>query len=222
MEPLPLYRVFAPIVFVAGLAALCAVRDIARFRTMLLGIAVLSGYGMLQDQVSARLCPEYFTKLHPPVPGVTDPTLLGIAWGFLGAWWGGAALGYAAGIAATIGTRPPLQVRELVRPMLVLMTVVATVTAVTGVNVAVHAELFGVSMDSNSAELVPPERRRAALVVACYHFSAYATAILGSIVLTVWISLERKRRELSRRELATAGDDNPTFLASSAPGSPPR
>lgn len=199
MEPVSLTRVFLQFAIVVGLAAFCAVRNVPRYRLMLIGIALLSGYGMLQDQVSARLCPEYFTKLHPPIPGLTegDPTLLGIAWGFLGAWGGGAILGYAVGIAAAVGPRPPLGVGDLVRPMLAPVAAVAASTALTGIVVWVHTGMFGVRVCPELNGIVSPERHRAALTVACYHFAAYATAIVGSVALCVWVSLERKRRGTS-------------------------
>ena len=194
MDPLPWYRIAAPVIAVAGLAAFCAARPVPRFRAMLLGIGVMSGYAMLQDQVSAHLCPEYFSKLHPPIHGLTDPTLTGIAYGFLGSWWGGALLGYAAGVAATVGSRPPVGLRELFRTMLVLVGGIAAVTAVTGVNVALHADLLGVTFQPGLSALVPPERQRAALVVACYHFAAYVSAVVGSVVLLVWVTVERRRK----------------------------
>lgn len=193
MEPLEWYRIAAPVGFVAGLVGLCVARDIPRFRAMLLGIGVLVGYAVAQDQVSARLCPEYFTVFHNPIPGVTDPTLLGVAWGFLGAWWGGAALGYAAGIAATAGTHPPLPVRELVRPMLVLVAGVGFVTGVCGLTAYRHAEFFAIRLDP-FFDSVPPDRQRWLFVVACYHLAAYATAAVGSVVLCVWVGRERARR----------------------------
>jgi hypothetical protein len=34
-------------------------------------------YGILHDQVTARICVEYFTIGHPPVFGTESPTLLG-------------------------------------------------------------------------------------------------------------------------------------------------
>ena len=43
-------------------------------------------------------------------------------------------------------------------------------------------------------DLVPPERHRAALVVACYHFTAYTTATLGGFVLCGWVWNERRKR----------------------------
>ena len=193
MEPLPLYRVLAPAVAVVLLGVLCAFKNEPRLRAMFLGIVTLTGYAMLQDQVSARLCPEYFTVLHQPIRGLTDPTLLGITWGLLGAWWGGAIMGYVAGTCATVGPRHPMTVRQLVRPMLVLVGAVAVVTAIAGFSVWRHAEIFGITTIGNGYHVfIPPERQQAAFVVACYHFVAYATGIVGSVALCVWITRRRR------------------------------
>jgi hypothetical protein len=194
VEPLARYRIAAPVAACVGLAVLVAVRPLPRFRFALLGLVAFVGYGIVQDQFSARLCPEYFTVFHPPIRGVTDPTLLGIAWGFLGAWWGGFLMGYVTGVAATVGPRPPLGVRELFRPMVALVGVMAAVTVLTGVNVGRHAELLGVSLEPPLAALGSPERQRLLLVVACYHFAAYATGVVGSVILFVWVVNQRKKR----------------------------
>jgi len=191
MEPLPWYRIAAPIVFVAMLAGICLWKNLPRFRAMLLGIAMLSLYGMVQDQVSVRLCPEYFTIYHNPIPGLTEPTLLGIAWGFLGAWWGGALLGYSAGICATAGKSPPWPVSRLIVPMLVVIAFVAAVAAICGFAVQTYLQGFAVTVNAESAEAIPLERRRNVVTVACYHVAAYASAILGSVVLCLWIARKR-------------------------------
>lgn len=192
MEPLAWYRIASPAVAV-GVLALLAARGNPRFQFAVLGIGALVGYAVLQDQVSARLCPEYFTVFHPPIEGLTDPTLLGVAWGFLGAWWGGVLMGYTAGLTATLGTRPPLAPRDLFRPVLALLAATATVTALTGFIVWQHAELFEVSL-GRVADVVPAHRRVWLLVVACYHFAAYGTAIAGSVLLCLWVRRERIRR----------------------------
>jgi hypothetical protein len=191
MDPLPWWKIALPFLLVGGLAAYCAVRANVRARLMLLGAAVLAGYGMLQDQVSARLCPEYFTVLHNPIPGVSDPTLLGLLWGFLAGVPGGLLLGYTAGLAATLGPRPPWGVRRLVGPMLTLAAGVGFLTAVTGVSVARHIDLFGVRFDSLPG--IPPENQRGAFVVACYHLAAYAGWVAGSVGLCVWVGVSRGR-----------------------------
>jgi hypothetical protein len=194
MEPLPWYRYVVPFVGVLALAALCVRSSNPRYRAMLLGVAAMSGYGMLMDQVSARLCPEYFTVLHNPIPGLTDPTLLGVVWGFVGACWGGAIMGYAAGVTATAGRKPPLSVRELVRPMLAVVAGIAVTTAVTGASADRHAEMFSIRLDPSWDEFVPPQRHRAVFVVACYHFAAYVAAVVGGVVLCAWVARERSRR----------------------------
>lgn len=192
MEPLAWYKIAAPIAFVVGLAVLCVVKKLPRFRAMLFGIGLLSGYGMLQDQVSARLCPEYFTHFHNPIPGVTEPTLIGIAWGFLGAWWGGALFGYFAGLTATLGKRPPLRVKDLVLPMSLTVLAVGGAVAVTGWVVACYADQLNVEVDQYIAGPVPAERRRALMVVACYHQAAYLFSIAGSIACCVWVGWYRR------------------------------
>ncbi|WP_020473290.1 hypothetical protein [Zavarzinella formosa] len=191
MDPLPWYRMAATPLVIAALIAYAIWKPTTRARATILGAGMLAGYGILQDQISSRLCPEYFTVLHNPIPGLTDPTLIGIVWGFLAAAGGGVAMGYAAGLAATLGKNPPLATRDLVRPMLLLMAAVAVVTAITGVSAHRHAEMFNVRLDPRLDALIPVERHRAAFTVACYHFAAYASAILGSVVMCVWIGVRR-------------------------------
>lgn len=193
MDPLPWYKLAVLVAAVGGLAAYCAARPAPRPRIMLLAVVVLCGYAMLQDQVSARLCPEYFTVLHNPIPGVTDPTLLGLIWGFLGAAPGGLVLGYVLGLCATAGRHPPWGVRRLVRPLMALTGFVGFVTAVTGLAVWRHLDLFGVRFEEGFLAGVPAERHRAAFVVACYHLAAYAASVAGSVGLCVWVGVSRGR-----------------------------
>ena len=199
MEPLAWYRLIIPLAACMGLAVLAVVRPIPRLRFAAMGLGYLVGYAILQDQVSARLCPEYFTVFHPPIRGLTDPTLLGIAWGFLGAWWGGVTMGYAAGLTATLGPWPRLAPRDLVRPMLVVIVLVGIATGLTGLTVDRHADMLDVSISPGAAADIPLERQRGLLVVSCYHFVAYASAVIASVGLCVWVTWERKRRS-HRRE----------------------
>jgi hypothetical protein len=46
-----------------------------------IGSAVL--FGIVHDQVTARLCVEYFTIGHPKVFGTESPTLLAFGWGVI-------------------------------------------------------------------------------------------------------------------------------------------
>jgi hypothetical protein len=198
MEPLAWYRIAAPAAVCLALVVLAVTTRGVRLRFAAMGLVAMVGYAMLQDQVSARLCPEYFTVFHPPIPDVTDPTLLGIGWGFLGAWWGGVLLGYVAGLVATVGSRPPLTPRDFVRPLLVLVAVMTVVVAMTGLIVWGHAEVFEIALNPGMAKMLPPERHRALFVVACYHFAAYTTAIVGGVGVCVWVGIARRRRGSER------------------------
>jgi hypothetical protein len=191
--PLPWYQIAAPVAACLLLFAFGAAGN-ARFRFATLGVIAAVGYGILQDQVSVRLCPEYFTHFHSPINGLTDPTLLGVAWGFLGTWWAGVFLGYGAGLIATTGRLPKLSPRELIGPLIFLMLVIAAAVAISGYSVWWHSVKLGVSLDSDLKMMLPAERHQALLVVGCYHFVGYATAFVGGFVLWGWIWRERVRR----------------------------
>ena len=69
-------------------------------------------YGILQDQVTARVCVEYFTIGHPPVFNTESPTLLALGWGVIATWWVGLLLGIPysrvkALLLAQVRRRPP-------------------------------------------------------------------------------------------------------------------
>ena len=194
MEPIPWYRIAVPFIAVVALAVLCMFYRSMRLRSMLLGIGVMVGYAMLQDQVSARLCPEYFTVFHNPLPGLTNPTLVGIVWGFVGSCWGGAIMGYAVGLAGTLGPRQSLTVRQLVIPMLLLTGAIAVVTVITGLTAYRHAVMFDIRLDPVIDPDVPFQRHHELFTVACYHLAAYVTAVVGTVILCIAVARCRKVR----------------------------
>jgi hypothetical protein len=77
-------------------------------------------YGILHDQITARVCVEYFTIFHPPVFATQSPTLLAFGWGVIATWWVGLFLGLFLALAARVGPHPKLSVRELLRQSLAL------------------------------------------------------------------------------------------------------
>jgi hypothetical protein len=83
----------------------------------IVGLCIASAvvYGILHDQVTARVCLEYFTIGHPPVFATDSPTLLGLGWGIIATWWVGLFLGVPLAIAARAGRRPKRDVSSLMR-----------------------------------------------------------------------------------------------------------
>src|SRR6516225_7936261 len=102
-------------------------------KILLLATGAAVVYGILQDQVTARVCVAYFTVLHPPVFNTEDPTALAFGWGVLATWWVGVLLGVPLAAVARAGSRPKLTARDLVKPLLVVMACVGVIALLAGV-----------------------------------------------------------------------------------------
>lgn len=194
MEPLPWYRVFVPMGLVVILTIMAIVRREFLLRSIVCGIWVMVVYAVIQDQFSARLCPEYFTIFHNPIPGLTDPTLVGLSWGFLASWWGGAMMGCSAGLTASLGPKRPLPLSTLMIGMVGVMVLTGVVTALTGWATYQHVESFRPTFDPGMMQGVAPENERYVFIVAIYHLVAYAVAILGSIGFCLVLAIYRHYR----------------------------
>src|SRR5690349_15487334 len=92
-------------------------------------------YGILHDQITARICVEYFTIGHPPIFtfDTDDPTLLGLGWGVIATWWVGVLLGVPLACAARLGRAPKRSALSVLRPLLLLMIVSALCATIAGV-----------------------------------------------------------------------------------------
>ena len=149
-------------------------------------------YGILHDQVTARVCVEYFTVFHAPVFETDSPTLLGIGWGIIATWWVGLFLGVMLAVAARAGRWPKIGVRELVKPAIRLMIVVGALALIFGLTGYGAAERGWVSMTRRWVELIPEDRHARFLADLWAHNASYAFGFLGG----VWLCVRtfRKRR----------------------------
>jgi hypothetical protein len=92
-------------------------------------------YGILHDQITARVCVEYFSMAHPTILPLTSPTLLGLEWGILATWWVGCGLGLLLATSARLGSLPSLSARDLshsIRLLLLSMAFCALLAGITG------------------------------------------------------------------------------------------
>ncbi|MBX9584111.1 MAG: hypothetical protein K2X87_27745 [Gemmataceae bacterium] len=153
-------------------------------------------YGIVHDQVTARVCVEYFTVGHPPVFPTADPTLLGLGWGVIATWWVGLVLGLGLAAAARAGGRPPRSVRSLVRPVLTQLAVMAVCAAAAGVAGYLLAEAGAIALVGRLAEEVPAERHSRFLADLWAHSTSYAVGFVGGLVVMVrvWRSRVTPRR----------------------------
>lgn len=159
----------------------------------IIGLALLGAiaYGIVHDQVTARICVEYFTIGHPPIFSTTSPTLLALGWGVIATWWVGLPLGLVLSLAARGGSRRKLGAAELRRPIAMLLLTMAACAAVAGAVAGILAVAGKINLAPPMSELVPLDRQIPFLVDLWMHSASYASGILGGIGLAVWVWRQR-------------------------------
>ena len=158
----------------------------------IIGLCVLATitYGIVHDQVTARVCIEYFTIGHRP--------LLGLAWGVLATWWVGLLLGVPLAVAARWGKRPKRELRSLLRPVAILMFVAGMCALVAGAVGWYAADTGAVVLVGPLAQRVAPAKHTAFIADLWAHLASYGVGFLGGIVVIVRVW--RSRRCLANHE----------------------
>jgi hypothetical protein len=147
-------------------------------------------YGIAHDQVTARVCVEYFTVGHPPIFGTEDPTPLGLGWGIIATWWVGLFLGVALAAAARAGARPKRDVGSLVRPVALLMAAMMACALIAGVTGWLLARSGFVYVTGPIAGELPIERHELFLADLWAHSASYIVGLVGGaeVIVLVWRS----------------------------------
>jgi hypothetical protein len=164
---------------------------------VLMSIGLAMAYGILHDQVTARICVEYFTIGHPSIFGIHDPTILGLGWGVLATWWVGIMLGFPLAAAARLGKRPKRSATSLVRPLVMLMCVSAACALAAGTLGAILARNRIIWLVEPMASAVPRDKHVAFLADLWAHNASYLSGFIGGgvIILSVW--LQRRNAALT-------------------------
>ena len=171
---------------------------------ILFGIAAAVFYGIVHDQITARVCIEYFTIGHPPLFPTGSPTLLALGRGVVATWWVGLPLGIFLALASRLGTWPRTGVRELFRPTVVLLIVMGLAAAFFGWRGFHRVSLGTIHLPSALAAAVPPEKHAAFIADWFAHSASYAVGALGGLVLCLWMV---RRRWLLANVLVHQVDD---------------
>lgn len=163
-------------------------------KIVLVCIAAAVLYGIVHDQITARICVEYFTVFHPPVFATRSPTLLAFGWGVIATWWMGAFLGVLLAVAARTGSRPKIFTADLLKPIAKLLAVMFGCALLAGVMGFVLAQRGRIS---------PPEWVSSELAPGFYarfmadwwaHIASYAAGFFGGIIFC--IAQYRKRTKV--------------------------
>ena len=152
-----------------------------------LSILAAVTYGVIHDQITARICIEYFTIGHPQIvgPAIATPTVIGVVWGVVATWWVGLGLGIPLAVAARAGKRPPRSVGSLVRPIGLLMLVTGVLAAVVGCIGYLAASRGWVFLLEPLASRVPADKHVAFLTDLWAHSASYLFGAVGGVVLIV-------------------------------------
>src|SRR6516225_6988366 len=163
-------------------------------------------YGVLHDQVTARVCIEYFTVGHPRLIDSDSPTVLALFWGVVATWWVGLPLGFLLACAARLGGRPRLTALQLLRPLRTLLAAMATMALIgglAGLLLALHGDA---ALPTGLASAVPKESHARFIADLWAHTFSYLSGIVGGLVLVV-LSFRRRnpKRQSALQHLPEGG-----------------
>ena len=140
-------------------------------------------YGIIHDQITARICVEYFTIGHPRLIDSDSPTVLGLYWGVVATWWVGLPLGIGLAIAARAGNRPKLSWSQLIWPVGVLICSMYGIAILAGLIGFFTASAGVFDLVERLAARVPEEKHVVFLSVGWAHSASYLAGFIGGIVL---------------------------------------
>lgn len=145
-------------------------------------------YGIMHDQITIRICPEYFTIGHPPIFPANNLTLLAIVWGVVATWWVGAGLGIVLAVACRVGRRPKAVASQLIRPLATLILVSGIFAAAAGVVGHVLARNGGVRLVPRLAQQIPQDAHVGFLTDLWIHNASYFAGLVGGLMIAsrIW------------------------------------
>jgi hypothetical protein len=161
-------------------------------------------YGIIHDLFTAHICVEYFSIFHPPILGGTQsPILLALGWGVIATWWMGVLLGIPLAIFAQKGPNPKRDAKSLVRPLAILLVIMAVSAVTAGIIGFNEAKSGDYVIWKEMASKIPPEKHVAFLTDLAAHNASYAVGTIGGIVLMIIIAISRSKegRKIRKAEL---------------------
>ena len=161
-------------------------------------VGAACAYGIIHDQVTARVCVEYFTIGHPRIVASESPTVLGLVWGVVATWWVGLILGLGLALVAQAGPWPRRGLRSLVRPVVILLACMGGGAVLSGLLGRELAERGVFRLVDHLAARVPPEKHVAFLAVGWAHGASYVIGFVGGLVVLIGV-LGRRHQDAATR-----------------------
>jgi hypothetical protein len=167
----------------------------AKRKVILLTVCMVMSYGIIHDQITVRLCPEYFTLAHPPLFHTASPTLLALGWGVAATAGIGATFGF---LLASVSQSPgpsPIPIRKLLTLLLRLLGTVAAAAALSGCIGYEVSRSALISLPSVWSRLVPASRHDQFMAVWFAHCASYLVGVSAGVMLvfSIWNQRQRPR-----------------------------
>ena len=150
-------------------------------------------YGVIHDQVTARIAIEHFTVLHPTIVDSTDPTVLALLWGVIATWWVGLFGGILLAFAARAGARPKRGASTLLRPVALALVLTASCAAIGGFVGRALAGNGHLALREPIRSRIPAERHLDVLTVIVVHNVSYIVGAIAFVALAVLVWRSRSR-----------------------------
>lgn len=167
-----------------------------------IGIGVVGAtlYGILNDQITVTLSPEYFSVfkraqfgdvleqigwLHAPI------RLHAVLVGTLATWWFGLFLGIALSMNSLLGRRPPLSTWNYLRAVAGIMAFTLALSMAFGV-IGYLAEPAVHPTPDNWPFLEGIDAVRPAFAIGFWHDGAYLGGFLGTFIACFWAQWRRR------------------------------
>ena len=151
-------------------------------------------FGILHNQVSARVSEEYFTIGHRALIQSTSPTLMGIAWGVNSTWWVGLILGVLLALAGRLGNRQRRSAASLIKPLLMLFLVCGTASLLLGFAAYRLSSSGSIPFLKGMTDAIAVHRQPRYMAALWMHTASYTAATMGGLILAVRIVFDRLRK----------------------------
>lgn len=152
---------------------------------ILLCISASIVFGILHNQISARVSLEYFTIGHYRLISSESPTLMGIAWGIHSTWWVGLIFGVLLALAGRAGKWEKRTARSLVKPVLLLSAVCGAAALIAGFIAYRLMSTDSISFISEMSLAIEPARQPGFLAALWMHTASYTVGTMGGLIIAV-------------------------------------
>jgi hypothetical protein len=159
-----------------------------------LSIVAACTYGVIHDQITVRLCREYFTVAHPRLFHTGSPTLLALCWGVaatagIGAIFGG----LLALVSQSAAGARPYSMSRVARSTILLLGIMGASACSAGVLGYQLSRVGIISLPLGWASIIPPRQHDRFIAVWFAHGASYLIGLSGGALLcfSIWTARGR-------------------------------